>query len=40
MRTYKLAFTDFRFGLSSATSLIASAALILFSVGYLRLERE
>ncbi len=40
MRTYKLAFTDFRFGLSSATSLIASVVLILFSIGYLRVQRE
>jgi multiple sugar transport system permease protein len=40
MRIYKLAFSDFRFGLSSATSMIASAILILFSVFYLRLERD
>jgi multiple sugar transport system permease protein len=40
MRIYKLAFSDFRFGLSSATSIIASAILVLFSVFYLRLERD
>jgi multiple sugar transport system permease protein len=40
MRIYKLAFSDFRFGLSSATSMIASVILILFSIFYLRLERE
>ncbi len=40
MRIYKLAFSDFRFGMSSATSLIASVILILLSILYLRLERE
>lgn len=40
MRIYKLAFSDFRFGLSSATSIIASAILVLVSIFYLRLEKE
>ncbi|MBE3037851.1 MAG: sugar ABC transporter permease [Chloroflexi bacterium] len=40
MRIYKLAFMDFRFGLSSATSMIASVILILLCIIYPRLEKE
>lgn len=40
MRIYKLAFMDFRFGLSSATSMIASIILILLCIIYPRLEKE
>jgi multiple sugar transport system permease protein len=40
MRIYKFAFSDFRFGLSAATSLIASALLIIASFFYLRGEER
>lgn len=40
MRIYKFAFSDFRFGLSAATSLIASALLIVASFFYLRGEER
>ena len=40
MRIYKFAFSDFRFGLSAATSLIASALLIIASFFYLREEER
>ncbi len=36
MRIYKFAFSDFQFGLSAATSLIASVILIIASFFYLR----
>lgn len=40
MRIYKFGFKDFRFGLASSTSMIASFILILFSILYLRERRE
>jgi len=40
MRIYKFAFSDFRFGLSAATSLIASALLVIASFFYLREEER
>ncbi len=40
MRIYKLAFMDFRFGLSSATSMIASVILVVLCIIYPRLEKE
>jgi len=40
MRIYKFGFSDFRFGLSAATSLIASVVLVIFSIIYVRQQKE